>query len=49
MRRQCQKYLGNLSTVFVYEDEDRKKVSFTLHHIDLNAANILVDYEITNS
>ena len=47
MERLCPEYLGNLPTVF--RDEE-KKGSFTLHHSDLNAANILVHpetFEIT--
>ena len=42
MERLCHEYLENLPTVF--RDEEEKGL-FTLHHSDLNAANILVDPE----
>lgn len=42
MERLCPEYLENLQTVFCGEE---KKSSFTLHHSDLNAANILVHPE----
>lgn len=42
MERLCPEYLKNLQTVF---GDEEKKDSFTLHHSDLNAANILVHPE----
>lgn len=47
MERLCHDYLKNLPTVF---GDEEKRGSFTLHHSDLNAANILVHpetFEIT--